>query len=53
MKVKILNRGDCCEKRLNGTKIFVGDELIGILDDPAQRLEITVGIRLMDCRSRS
>ena len=24
-KVKILNRKDCCEKRLNGAKVFIGD----------------------------
>jgi len=30
-KVKILNRGDCCGKRLNGAKIFVGDELFGTI----------------------
>ena len=35
-KVKILNRGDCCGGRLKGSKIFIGDELFGTLDDPAQ-----------------
>jgi hypothetical protein len=24
-KVKILNRGDCCNKRIEGVKIFVDD----------------------------
>jgi hypothetical protein len=33
-KVKVLNRGDCCGKRLGGTKIFVGDELCGTIKDP-------------------
>jgi len=35
-KVQILNRGDCCGGRLKGTKIFVGENLCGTLDDPEQ-----------------
>lgn len=34
-KVKILNRGDCCGKRLDGANIFVGDKLCGTIKDPA------------------
>ena len=32
-KIQILNRGDCCGKRLKGAKIFVGDNLCGIIED--------------------
>ena len=35
-KVKILNRGDCCGKRLNDAKIFIGDNLCGTLSNPEQ-----------------
>ena len=33
-KVSILNRNDCCEDRLNGVKVFVGDELFGTVSNP-------------------
>jgi hypothetical protein len=32
--VQILNRGDCCGKRLNGAKIYVGDKLFATINDP-------------------
>jgi len=32
-KIKILNRGDCCAKRLNGAKVFVGDNLCGTVKE--------------------
>jgi len=35
-KVKILNRGDCCGKRLDGTKIFIGENLCGTLNNPEE-----------------
>lgn len=35
-KVQILNRGDCCGKRLKGAKVFIGDNLCGVLEDPPQ-----------------
>jgi hypothetical protein len=28
-KVDILNRGDCCGSRLNGVKVFIGENLCG------------------------
>ena len=31
--VQILNRADCCYRRLNDAKVFVGDELIGTIKD--------------------
>lgn len=33
-KVKILNRKDCCGGRLNGAKVFVGDNLCGTINNP-------------------
>lgn len=33
-KIAILNRNDCCEKRLKGVKVYVGDTLFGIINDP-------------------
>ena len=30
-KVQILNRGDCCEKRLDGAKVFIGSTLCGTI----------------------
>jgi len=33
-KIAILNRNDCCEDRLKGTKVFVGDNLFGTINDP-------------------
>ena len=35
-KVQILNRGDCCGRRLNGAKVFVGQELCGTIENPPQ-----------------
>jgi hypothetical protein len=32
-KVQILNRGDCCHKRLNDAKVFIGDKLCGKVSD--------------------
>jgi len=32
-KVDILNRGDCCGGRLNGAKVYVGDEHCGTIND--------------------
>jgi hypothetical protein len=32
-KIAILNRNDCCEGRLKGTKIFVDDTLFGTIND--------------------
>jgi len=32
-KVQILNRGDCCGKRLSEAKIFIGETLCGQIDD--------------------
>jgi len=33
-KVQILNRGDCCQKRLDGAKIFIGDKLFATIKEP-------------------
>ena len=33
-KVKILNRGDCCGKRLNDAKVFIGENLCGTIGTP-------------------
>jgi hypothetical protein len=33
-RVAILNRNDCCDKRLKGAKIFIGDNLFGSISDP-------------------
>merc|ERR1712066_414153 len=35
-KVKILNRGDCCGGRLKGTKVYIGENLFGTLNNPEQ-----------------
>jgi hypothetical protein len=35
-KVKVLNRGDCCGGRLNGVKVFIGENLFGTLRNPEQ-----------------
>jgi hypothetical protein len=35
-KVQILNRGDCCGRRLSGTRVFVDDTLCGTITDPPQ-----------------
>ena len=32
-KVQILNREDCCGKRLTGTKVSIGDSLCGTISD--------------------
>jgi len=32
-KVKFLNRGDCCGDRLNGAKVYVGDNLCGTINN--------------------
>jgi len=31
-KIKITNRGDCCRDRINGAKVYVGDELCGEIE---------------------
>jgi hypothetical protein len=33
-KVQILNRGDCCGRRLNGAKVYVDDTVCGTINDP-------------------
>jgi hypothetical protein len=33
IKVQILNRKDCCGDRLNGAKVYIGEELMGTIDD--------------------
>ena len=33
-KVKILNRGDCCGRRLDGTRVYVGQQLCGEISNP-------------------
>jgi hypothetical protein len=35
-KVKILNRGDCCGGRLNGAKVYIGENIFGTLNNPEQ-----------------
>jgi len=32
-KVQLLNRGDCCGKRLKGAKVFIGDTKCGTIQD--------------------
>jgi len=32
-KIAILNRNDCCEDRLKGAKVFVGDHQFGTIHD--------------------
>jgi len=32
-KVQVLNRGDCCSRRLAGAEVFVGETLCGKIDD--------------------
>eukprot|EP00116_Pleurobrachia_bachei_P000230 sb/3460492/ len=31
-KIKITNRGDCCRDRIDGAKVYVGDELCGTIE---------------------
>jgi len=32
--VEILNRGDCCGKRLEGAKVFIGNDICGTISNP-------------------
>ena len=32
-KVQVLNRGDCCSRRLAGAEVFVGETLCGKIED--------------------
>ena len=45
-KVKVLNRADCCGGRLNGAKVFIGDNLFGVLNNPEQGKWATVQNRV-------
>jgi hypothetical protein len=44
-KVQILNRGDCCAKRIKGAKVFVGDELCGAIEDAPSGAWISVNCK--------
>lgn len=41
-KIQILNRGDCCSKRLNNAVVLVGEHLCGIINDPKSGEWITL-----------
>ena len=45
-KVKILNRGDCCGKRLDGAKIFIGENLCGTISNPEQGEWLTMKCKI-------
>ena len=45
-KVQILNRGDCCGKRLLGAKVYVGEELCGTITDAPGGTWIDVNCKL-------
>jgi len=32
-KVQVLNRGDCCERRIEGAKVFIGETLFGSIEE--------------------
>jgi hypothetical protein len=40
-KIMILNRGDCCAGRINGAKVYVGDQLFGTVTRAGQGAWIT------------
>ena len=44
-KVQILNRGDCCGGRLKGTRVFVGDQLCGTIEDAPSGAWISVNCK--------
>jgi len=41
-KVQILNRGDCCGKRLNEAKVMIGDNLCGTITNAKAGEWVTV-----------
>jgi len=44
-KVQILNRGDCCGKRLDGAKVFVGEQLCGTISNPEAGAWVSVSCK--------
>ena len=44
-KVQILNRGDCCGKRLDGAKVYVGEKLCGTVNNPESGAWVSVSCK--------
>ena len=44
-RISILNRADCCGKRINNAKVFVGSKLCGVIKNPRQGSWLTVNCR--------
>jgi hypothetical protein len=45
-KVQVLNRGDCCGKRLNGAKVFIGENLCGKISNAKEGKWIDVNCKV-------
>jgi len=45
LRISILNRADCCGKRINNAKVFVGSKLCGVVKNARQGGWITLNCR--------
>jgi len=45
-KVQILNRGDCCGKRLEGTKVYIGESICGTVNNPDLGSWVTINCHI-------